>query len=151
MFKRIIYTGLMGLLLASCSKKENKVEEITNEYTFKIPPLTPNMHEKIIAYPRVTTKKYKDGYEKKVNDSPYGSMLGTYKNKVDPEGCGIDDKVDIILYKNNTLADITDCTDDGKADQIQLEGYIDPIRDKRSENPKEFQLADEILKYWKSQ
>ena len=169
MFKRIIYTGLMGLLLAGCPKKETYTQNLKYDLApIEVPKTKSNLDNEMKkieedlkelgekldkrdykdGYKKVK-RDYKDGYKKMIRKSQYENLEGTYMNAFDRD-C-ITPKIEILIVNNPTLDSISDCNDDGKVDEILLGDYIDGQRDKRSENPKEFELADEILKYWKSQ
>ena len=137
MNKALALCGLMAALGMGCSKDTTKNDNTTipkNDNTVK-------SNNAVVEY-----KEYKDGYEKNIKNSPYGSLHGEYINAVNSP---FDAKVLIIVQENNVLTSIVDQEDDGKADRIRLEGYLNPSRTSRVDHPHEFNLADEILKYWK--
>lgn len=137
MKKALALAGLIAALGMGCSKDTTKNDNGAapkNDNTVK-------SNNAVVEY-----KEYKDGYEKNIKNSPYGRLHGEYLNTVHSP---FDAKVRIIIQDNDILEYILDQEDDGKADRIRLERYLDGSRTNRVDHPYEFGLADEILKYWK--
>ena len=135
--KALALCGLIAALEAGCSKNTTTKSDRT-----PIPKNDDSANTVVVEY-----KEYKDGYKKTINNSPYGQLNGEYRSVAVPSP--MYPKISVFVSNNNVLRYVVDQDDDGKADYLQLEGYLDPSRRNRADNQSEFKLADEILKYWK--
>ncbi len=136
--KKVIGIGSLVLALYGCSKnevvnnKERILERSSNDIESEMRTYMKNRQ----------VESDENGLRKIIFKSPYGRLEGIYRNIPD---CPLSPRIELNVIGNNTLSRIEDCEADDNADLIILKGY----RSDRKRNPKEFELADKILLYWK--
>lgn len=144
MKKALFLYGLIGTLGIGCSKDTTKTDNAKTDNVVTTPTNYDTIDSNNVV---VEFKEYKDGYKKNIKNSPYGNLYGEYRSAA--TGTSLDSKVRINVMNNIVIGYVDDQEDDGKADSIQLEGHLNPVRNYRDDHPHEFDLADKILKYWK--